>query len=196
MGKKQALKKALGNTFVLVLFFAFYAYTFFVGTLLKYYKVEMREGVVYSGGAIISIMFCVLFGGFGLGGAGPHFLAMNEGRIAGRMAFEVINHKPKIDCNDTTKAQYDKQNDFGDVSFENVTFRYPTKPEVPQIKDLTLNFKRGQTSALVGESGSGKSTIIQLIERFYDPESGSVKINGKDLKDFNLNSVRRAIGYV
>jgi ABC-type multidrug transport system fused ATPase/permease subunit len=55
---------------------------------------------------------------------------------------------------------------------------------------VNLTFKRGETTALVGESGSGKSTIIQLLERFYDPSSGRVAINGTDLKDFNLSSFR------
>lgn len=107
VGKRQAFKKALGNTSAVFMFFCFYSYTFFVGTLLKYNKVEMSPEVVYTGGAIIGIMFCVVFGGFSLGGAAPHFAAMAEGKVAGRMAFEVIDHKPSIISNDTSKQHYD-----------------------------------------------------------------------------------------
>ena len=65
-----------------------------------------------------------------------------------------------------------------------------------RLNGLTLSFPVGKTTAIVGETGSGKSTIIQLIERFYDPMSGTVTIGGSNIKDFNLNSMRRAIGYV
>lgn len=133
VGKAQALKKAVGNTIVLVMFFCFYAYTFFIGGLLKYNKTEMSPGQVYTGGAIVGIMFCVLFGGFSLGGAGPHFVALTEGKIAGKMAFDVISHKSGIDTNDETKIPYEKESHAGDLTLENVTFRYPTKAEVPQI---------------------------------------------------------------
>lgn len=85
----------------------------------------------------------------------------------------------------------------GKISFKNVTFRYPARPEVPVLDNLTLEFEQGKTVALVGESGCGKSTIIQLIERFYDPESGSVVIDDNyDLKSLNVASWRQSVGLV
>lgn len=120
----------------------------------------MSEGKIYTGGAIIGVMFSVLFGGFSLGGAAPHFIALNEAKVAGKMAMDVINHIPSIDTNDKTKTQFDPSTHNGDLVFEKVTFRYPTKADVTQLTNLSLTFKRGQTTALVGESGSGKSTII------------------------------------
>ena len=63
---------------------------------------------------------------------------------------------------------------MGDVTFENMKFAYPTRPEVPVLQGLTLSIKAGQKVALVGSSGCGKSTTVSLIERFYLPESGIV----------------------
>jgi len=62
--------------------------------------------------------------------------------------------------------------------------------DVPVLKNFNATIKAGSTIGLVGPSGSGKSTIIQLLERFYDPDSGSIKLDGEDLKSFNLTSMR------
>jgi ATP-binding cassette subfamily B (MDR/TAP) protein 1 len=76
VGKRQAFKKGFGNTATLVLFFTFYAYTFYIGGRLRNDKVKMGNGEVYTGGAIVAIMFCILLGGFSLGQAAPHFVAL------------------------------------------------------------------------------------------------------------------------
>jgi ATP-binding cassette subfamily B (MDR/TAP) protein 1 len=79
---------------------------------------------------------------------------------------------------------------------EDVKFSYPSRPDVPILKGLSINFPAGKTAALVGASGSGKSTIISLIERFYDPSSGSVKLDGVDLPELNIKWLRSQIGLV
>lgn len=70
----------------------------------------------------------------------------------------------------------------GEIRFENVCFNYPTKPETKVLKNLSCTFKAGETVGLVGPSGSGKSTIIQLLERFYDPQEGTIYLDGTDIK--------------
>jgi len=82
------------------------------------------------------------------------------------------------------------------VEFSAVEFCYPSKVTVKILKKLSLTINRGQKVALVGESGSGKSTCIQLLERYYDPTGGSVKINGVQLKEIPVYALRRQIGYV
>jgi ATP-binding cassette, subfamily B (MDR/TAP), member 1 len=77
-----------------------------------------------------------------------------------------------------------------------VTFRYPTRPEQKILDDFSATFEEGKTTAIVGASGSGKSTIIQLIERFYDPEAGQISLDGQELKSLHLRELRRKIGYV
>ena len=84
----------------------------------------------------------------------------------------------------------------GELVLDDVKFSYPSRLDVPVLKGLSLTFQAGKTAALVGASGSGKSTIISLVERFYDPVSGAVKLDGADLKDLNLKWLRSQIGLV
>ena len=77
-------------------------------------------------------------------------------------------------------------------------FRYPTAPETQPdtLQGVTFKIKAGTSTAIVGPSGSGKSTIVQMIERFYDPKSGEIKIDGQPLSSFSLSQLRCSIGYV
>jgi len=83
-----------------------------------------------------------------------------------------------------------------DIAFENVHFSYPTRPDEPILRDLNLNIPSGKTVALVGASGCGKTTILSLIQRFYDTTSGGILINGIDVKKVDLHEYRRNIGVV
>ncbi|MGL5033657.1 MAG: ABC transporter ATP-binding protein, partial [Microcystaceae cyanobacterium] len=82
-----------------------------------------------------------------------------------------------------------------ELKLENVTFTFPNSSE-PVLKNLNLRIKKGMTTAIVGSSGSGKSTTVDLILRFYDPDRGSIKIDGGDVKEFQLHSWRKAIAIV
>ena len=84
----------------------------------------------------------------------------------------------------------------GDLEFKDVHFRYPTRKHVPVLRGLSFQVKPGQYAALVGISGSGKSTIISLIERFYDVLSGQVLVDGKDISSFNIRGYRQHMALV
>ncbi len=84
----------------------------------------------------------------------------------------------------------------GSLSFRQVTFRYPTRPDVAALKDFTLEVQPGETVAIVGPSGAGKSTIFQLAERFYDPQAGSVRLDGVPLTEADPAQIRRRIALV
>jgi ATP-binding cassette subfamily B protein len=84
----------------------------------------------------------------------------------------------------------------GRIAFEDVTFHYPSRPGTAALDAVSLTVKPGETVALVGPSGAGKSTIIQMILRFYDPESGRVTLDGTDLKDLARHDFRRAVALV
>lgn len=84
----------------------------------------------------------------------------------------------------------------GDLEFENVTFAYPNGSGVPAIKDLSFSIKNGQNLAIIGPTGSGKSTIAWLLLRFYDVNSGKILVNGCDIKELNIDSVRNNIAIV
>jgi ATP-binding cassette, subfamily B, bacterial len=82
----------------------------------------------------------------------------------------------------------------GKIEFEHVTFAYDEKP--PVLKDITFKIEAGKVAAIVGPSGAGKTTIISLIPRFYDPQSGRIKIDGVDIREYRLKSLREQISFV
>ncbi len=84
----------------------------------------------------------------------------------------------------------------GSLSFRGVTFHYPTRPETAALADFNLEVEPGETVALVGPSGGGKSTVFQLAERFYDPQAGSIRIDGVDLTSADPADIRRRIALV
>lgn len=108
--------------------------------------------------------------------------------------FETIERVPPIDSSDKGGLQPDQCH--GTIDFENVDFSYPSRPDISVVRSLSISFPAGKTSALVGTSGSGKSTIIALIERFYDPLAGAVKLDGRDIKELNVKWLRSQIGLI
>ena len=106
--------------------------------------------------------------------------------------FEIYDYKPKI----KSRKNIVPNQLEGEIEFKNVTFAYPLKPDVKVLKNLSTKIEKGKVVAIVGHSGSGKTTISNLIQRFYDPNEGSITIDGIDLRDFNLTWLRRSIGFV
>lgn len=96
--------------------------------------------------------------------------AFAKARVAAAKIFRIIDHKPSVDKNSETGLQLHSVS--GLVELKNVTFSYPSRPDVKILNNFSLSVPAGKTIALVGSSGSGKSTVVSLIERFYDPTSG------------------------
>lgn len=82
------------------------------------------------------------------------------------------------------------------VDFKNVSFAYPTRPQVTILKNISLQISRGQTVAIVGSSGSGKSTLLALLECFYDVRSGSLDVFGKPIQSHEVDTLRKRLAYV
>lgn len=108
--------------------------------------------------------------------------------------FKTIKRNPKIDAYDTSGIVLEEIR--GDIELKDVHFHYPARPDVQIFAGFSLFVPSGTTMALVGHSGSGKSTVISLIERFYDPISGEVLIDNNDLKKLQLKWIRSKIGLV
>lgn len=108
--------------------------------------------------------------------------------------FEVIERKPKIDA--YLKDGKTLGDIRGEIKLRDVDFSYPSRPHEQIFSGFSLLIPSGTTVALVGGSGSGKSTIISLIERFYDPDAGEVLIDGINLKEFQLRWIRQKISLV
>ena len=116
---------------------------------------------------------------------------LKEGDAAARRIFEILDTPPKIrdreGARDVTRLERA-------ITFEGVSFAHD--PDVPVIRDVDLTIRRGEIVALVGPSGAGKSTLADLIPRFHDPDEGRVAIDGVDLRDIKVESLRRLLGVV
>ncbi|KAG9453665.1 hypothetical protein H6P81_006569 [Aristolochia fimbriata] len=124
-------------------------------------------------------------------GLAPYILKRRKSLVS---VFEIIDRVPKIDPDDN--AGLKPPNVYGSIELKNVDFCYPTRPELMILSNFSLKVSGGQTVAVVGVSGSGKSTIISLMERFYDPVAGQVLLDGRDLKLYNLRWLRNHLGLV
>ncbi|KAL8130616.1 hypothetical protein V2J09_019771 [Rumex salicifolius] len=124
-------------------------------------------------------------------GLAPYILKRRKSLIS---VFEIIDRVPKIDPDDGSAVK--PPNVYGGIEFKSVDFCYPSRPEVLVLSNFSLKVTGGQTLAVVGVSGSGKSTIISLLERFYDPLTGQVFLDERDLKDYNLRWLRSHLGLV
>ncbi|TFK23399.1 multidrug resistance protein 1 [Coprinopsis marcescibilis] len=167
--------------------YAAYALAFHFGTTL------VNAGHAQAGDTV-SVIFAVIIGSYALANTPPEFQAITHAQAAAAKLYETIDRVPDIDS--ANEGGLKPKEVAGEITLENVNFSYPSRPTVQVVKNLSLTFKAGKTAALVGASGSGKSTIVSFLERFYDPSSGVVRVDGIDIRDLNLKWLRSQIGLV
>ncbi|KAL2644832.1 hypothetical protein R1flu_012419 [Riccia fluitans] len=139
-------------------------------------------------------IFAVVMGDSVVGMVVPYLSGIIAGLGAGYSMFQVIERKPPIDSEDLQGGILSTVK--GEIQLKDVHFAYPTRPKYPVFTRFSLLIKAGSTTALVGESGSGKSTVIRLIERFYDPQKGQVLLDGVDIRELQLRWLRSQIALV
>ena len=116
-----------------------------------------------------------------------------KARISAGLMFRMLRETPKIDNLSESGIMAPIQ---GNIQLENVRFAYPNGRKYMTLNGLNMEAKFGQTVAIVGASGCGKSTVIQLIERFYDVLGGALKVDGKDIRQINIRHLRSAMALV
>lgn len=130
---------------------------------------------------------------------GTHETLMEDAKSQYRQLVEAQTKMPRSESDGVLQQSLVTEKSVNEsvlLQFQDVKFAYPSRQENIIFDGLNLTIRQGETLALVGSSGGGKSTVIQLIERFYDPLSGFIKINGIPLTDVNLKSLRNQIGLV
>ena len=120
------------------------------------------------------------------------FVMYPKAQVSANRIMEVLNTEPIIK---SPKNGIKDTENKGTIEFENVFFTYPNGEE-PVIKDVSFSGKKGEVIAFIGSTGSGKSTLINLIPRFYDVTKGSIKIDGVDVRDYDLKYLREKIGFI
>ncbi|KAG6423957.1 hypothetical protein SASPL_114365 [Salvia splendens] len=158
-----------------------------------YAGVFIRNGQT-DGGKAFTAIFSAIVGGMSLGQSFSNLGAFSKGKAAGYKLMEIIKQKPKI-VEDASGAEC-LTDVVGNIEFRNVSFSYPSRPDISIFRDFSIFFPAGKTVAVVGGSGSGKSTIVSLIERFYDPNRGEVLLDGVNIKMLRLKWLRSQIGLV
>ena len=133
-------------------------------------------------------------GAMNVGQASPYIEAFSMAKGSAALIFRIIDMKPTIDSFSESGARPSETQ--GTLELKKVKFNYPSRRDVDILKGLDLTIESGKTVALVGPSGCGKSTVIQLVQRLYDPDQGTVMLDGLDLKSLNVGWLRDRIGVV
>jgi len=144
-------------------------------------------------------MFLIVFGAFTAAQALSMGPDINKGKAAALKIFRTIKLPSKIDVlsdNLKSKKSINSETFRGKIEFKDVWFRYPARLDQWVFKGLNLTVEAEEVVAIVGESGQGKSTFISLVMRFYDPEFGSVMIDGVDVREYNIVQLRERLGLV
>ncbi|CAB1346654.1 unnamed protein product [Coregonus sp. 'balchen'] len=187
-GVKKGTIIGMFQGYLWCIIFLCYALAFWYGSKLV---IETKE---LSPGTLIQVFFGVLMAAMNLGQASPCLEAFASGRAAAKTIFDTIDREPEIDCFSEEGHKLDKVK--GDIEFHNVTFNYPSRPEVKILDSLSMLIRAGETTAFVGPSGSGKSTTVQLFQRFYNPKEGMLTLDGHDIRSLNIQWLRSLIGIV
>ncbi len=187
IAKRRILIRAAMTSVIIMLIFGAITLLMWRGAI------AVSDGTI-SGGTIAAF---VLIGGLVAGSFGALTEVYGDllrGAGAASRLNELLKAKPDI----APPARPEKLPvpPRGSLSFRNVTFRYPTRPETAALTDFTLEVEPGETVAIVGPSGAGKSTLFQLVERFYDPQAGTVRLDGVPLTKADPADIRSRIAFV
>lgn len=208
-------KKALVNVGVFTLVFGG-AFGFLYCTLWYAFYLVVIEGSLSLGG-LTAFQSYVINIGFAIGTTVTNGTQVVTGVAALGRVFYLLERKPRVknfdgiyddDVDETEEVtKSDKPTEVrksiipsttmdGVINFDNVMFSYPTRPDVLVLNAFTLKLPKDSTTALVGSSGSGKSTVVSLIQRFYDADAGAITLDGVDITHLDISWLRSQIGYV
>ncbi|KAF2258210.1 multidrug resistance protein 1 [Lojkania enalia] len=146
------------------------------------------SGEITESGDVFTVILAVIVAATAMTTIAPQILALTKASSAAEELFRTIDRKSEIDpLNENGKVPRDCA---GHIEVQDVHFAYPARPDIQVLKGLTLSIPPNKTTALVGASGSGKSTIIGLMERWYDSSAGILTLDGVDIRELNLRWLR------
>jgi ATP-binding cassette subfamily B protein len=164
-----------------------------IGVILWMGGREVISGGI-SAGDLSAFIFYAIVVATSVGALSEVIGSLQHAAGAVERLFELLDMQPNIAAPASPKSLPDAID--GRVTIENVTFRYPSRPDHPALQDFKLAVAPGETVALVGPSGAGKTTVFQLLLRFYDPDTGRLTLDGVDLRELDPNDLRAHIGLV
>ncbi|VDM68067.1 unnamed protein product, partial [Strongylus vulgaris] len=165
------------------LIFFMYAVAFWIGSMFVNNS-SMQPIDVYR------VFFAFMFCGQMVGNISSFIPDVVKARLAASLLFYLIEHPTEID---SLSEDGFKRKLTGHITFRNVYFNYPTRKHTRILRGLNLEVRPGTTVALVGRSGCGKSTVMALLERFYNPKRGTIMVDGENIKNLNIRSLREQV---
>ena len=153
-----------------------------------------NSGELETPGTVVTVLFSVVVAATSLTQLAPNIITFTSATSAAASLFKSIDRISAIDPLTTTGEKPEALK--GHIEIENINFTYPTRPNAPVLRDFSLTVPSGKVTALVGASGSGKSTIVALLERWYDPNTGSIKLDGRPIESLNLRWLRTNVRLV
>eukprot|EP00960_Hanusia_phi_P068943 766970-Hanusia_phi.AAC.3 len=194
-GIRGGMMNGLGFGLSTGMIFSFFGFTMWFGGFLIARKVNATyTGEPWNAGDVITVTFALLLGAMSLGQVQAPVTSILLGRAAAKNIFDMLARPSE--SNALAEEGRVLETPEGSLSFKSVSFSYPSRQEVQVLNGFSLEVPAGKTTALVGESGSGKSTVIQLIERFYEPTAGSIELDGVNISLLNIEWLRKQIGLV
>ncbi|XP_074654241.1 ATP-dependent translocase ABCB1-like [Tubulanus polymorphus] len=194
IGNRKTIVSSVGIAFFFLVIFSTYSLSFWYGSTQVQQWQECLTTCGISPGEVLTVFFCVMIASQSMGMITPHITAVATAMGSAVTIFGIIDNIPAIDASSTDGVK--PENVSGRIQFKDVTFSYPTRKEVEVLQNFNLEIEPGKTVALVGESGCGKSTVVNLIQRFYDPDNGEVVFDGHNIKSLNIKWLRNKIGIV
>ncbi|GAB4423114.1 MAG: ABC transporter transmembrane domain-containing protein [Bacteroidia bacterium] len=193
-GMSRVVRHALRAANARGLFVVFLITAVFGGiTLVIWYGASLIGQGELTVGSLLYFIMITLFIGGSIAGLGDLYGQLQKTIGASERIRAILRETEEWPA---VQVPGDIQRLTGDIAFQEVCFTYPTRPDMPVLRQLSLDIEPGTKVALVGHSGAGKSTITQLILRFYDVQQGRVLIDGQDIRSFDYATLRRNIGIV
>ncbi len=142
---------------------------------------------------LLTFIFYTAFIGGSVGGLGDIYAQLQKTIGSSDRILEILQDPSEIDLK---KEENPNPIEFGKISIEDLHFTYPSRPTVEVLKGISITIEPGQKIAIVGTSGTGKSTLAQLMMRFYEPNAGQIKLNGRDIQEYTISTWRRMLALV
>ncbi|MDX5320050.1 MAG: ATP-binding cassette domain-containing protein, partial [Bacteroidota bacterium] len=162
---------------------------------LIFYGAYLKQEGLLEYGDLVQFMLYTLFVGGSIGGIAEQYNQIQKTLGATDRVLELLNEPAEeVDNEGVSRQKYPRFQ--GDFAFENVAFAYPSRKETPVLQGVSFAAKAGDKIALVGQSGSGKTTISSLLLRFYEPDSGLITVDGKDIREYPLTHLRSQMAIV
>jgi len=191
---KRLIKFALKAVYFRGAFFTFTIYAIFGGIVLVLWQgMKMVGAGEMTIGALVSFVLFTFYIGVSVGGFGDMFSRLLKAIGSSERLLEIFGKDSEVVVEGSQNLGPRLS---GDIVYEDVDFAYPTRDDLPVLRELNIRIPEGNRVALVGSSGAGKSTIVQLLMRFYTLNHGSISIGGKDIRDINISHLRQNIGIV